>query len=90
MQKKRERSDIILDMLLTISSKGGKIKPTHLMYKANMAHAQMKSYLDELTTRGLITRLEQSGTNYIVLDEKGYNFIEKIKQMKEFERTFGL
>ena len=58
MERKRDRSHVILDMLLSIQEKGGEIKPTHLMYKANLAHKQMKSYLEELTEKNFIKNRE--------------------------------
>lgn len=90
MARKRERSDIVLDMLLSIQDKGGKIKPTHLMYRANLAHTQMKVYLDELLDKKLVKKVNEHDYEYIIITDDGLKFVEKIKQMKEFERTFGL
>jgi predicted transcriptional regulator len=90
MQRKRSRLDIVYDMLLTISNKGGRIKPTHLMYKANLSHNQMKLYLDELIAKSLVEEEEKEERKILVLTQKGFAFIQKFNQMKEFEKTFGL
>lgn len=90
MARKRERSDIVLDMLLSIQDKGGKIKPTHLMYRANLAHNQMKVYLEEMLEKNLVKKVHEHDYEYIIITDNGLKFVEKIKQMKEFERTFGL
>ncbi len=89
MQKKRERTDIILDMLSVIQEKG-RVKPTHLMYKANLSHTQMKSYLEELAGKGLVAKETEKGRDYIAMTDEGYKFLAKLKEMKEFEEAFGL
>ena len=90
MARKRERSDIVLDMLQSIQEKGGRIKPTHLMYRANLAHQQMKSYLEELIHKNFVKKTKDNDYEYIIITDTGSKFVEKIIQMKEFERTFGL
>jgi len=90
MARKRERSDIVLDMLQSIQDKGGRIKPTHLMYKANLAHQQMKSYLEELVNKNFIRKVKENKYEYIIITDAGSRFVNKLKQMKEFEETFGL
>ena len=82
--------EIISDMLAIVQSKNGAIKPTHLMYKANLSHSQMKTYLDELISRGLIKKDEIKTGMMIAITPPGRDFLFKYNQMREFEKTFGL
>lgn len=90
MEGKRSRLDIINDILVAIQEKKGEIKPTHLMYKANLSHTQMNNYLQSLTNKNFIQRIKVKEKDYISITEKGYQFIQKIKEMKAFEESFGL
>ena len=90
MEGKRTRVDIIEDMLSSIISKGGRIKPTHLMYKSNMSHGQMKTYLDDLVQKELVKKVKERHYDYVIITDKGHEFVQKLKQMREFERAFGL
>ena len=82
--------DIIGDMLSAIANKGGHIKPTHLMYNSNLSHVQMSSYLDDLIGKELISKVKKNNYDYISITDKGYEFVSKLREMKEFERAFGL
>jgi len=90
MERKRNRVEIIHDMLRIIQDKGGKIRKTHLMYKANLSHKQMTLYLDELIGNKLIEMINVGDKNLIAVTLRGREFFIKYAQMREFEKTFGL
>lgn len=90
MEGKRTRVDIIGDMLSSIVSKGGQIKPTHLMYKSNMSHGQMKTYIDDLVQKDLVKKVKKGSFDYVIITDKGHELLQKLREMKEFENAFGL
>jgi predicted transcriptional regulator len=91
MERKRSRIDIIADMLSSIQDKGGKIKPTHLMYRSNLSHNQMNSYLEELVAKNFVNKVKSDKNfEYVLITDNGNKFLEKLREMKEFERTFGI
>jgi|TARA_B100001971_G_C18214636_1_gene552976 predicted transcriptional regulator len=91
MAGRRTKMDIINDMLGSIQDKGGKIKPTHLMYKANLSHKLLNGYLDELVNKEMIGKIEgKAGNQYIIIKDKGHEFLAHFRKMREFQDTFGL
>lgn len=90
MPRKRSRLDIITDMLSSLQEHSGEMKPTHLMYKSNMSHIQMNSYLDELLEKELVKKIKKKNNDYVIITDKGFGFLDKLRQMKEFEKTFGI
>lgn len=90
MAKKRNKLDIVQDILLTIRSKGGKIRQTHLMYKANLSHTQMKGYLAELKKNQLISEVQQEHNTFVLITDQGFKFLERTENLTTFEQAFGL
>ena len=90
MERKRNQVEIVADMLTAIQEKRGRIKPTHLMYKANLSHAQLKSYLEDLLEKELVQEIPNETNNiYVIITDKGCKFLEKLMEMKQFEKSFG-
>ena len=54
MNKKRDRLEIIKDILRAINDKGQSVKPTHIMYRANLSHQMLNLYTNDLLKRKLI------------------------------------
>lgn len=90
MSSRRDRLHIINDILFSIQEKGGKIRPTHLLYKSNLAHNKMKTYLEELMGKGLIKETDYEGNKYYSLTEEGIRFVNEFRKIKEFVDSFGL
>lgn len=90
MVKKRNKIEIINDILRTIRDKRGKIKQTHLMYKVNLSHKLMKSYLEELITKEMISEIREEKNIYILIKPRGEEFMDKLKKLTEFQEAFGL
>ena len=81
---KRTKLDIIHDMLKAIEQKGGRIIPTHLLYKSNLSHQRMKLYLEELKKNNLIIEAEFKKKLHYELTDNGRKFLQNFKQVKEF------
>ena len=71
MNARRDRLQIVNDMLISIRDKNGKIRPTHLLYKSNLAHNKMKLYVNELIEKELIKEDIEDGKKYYFLTDKG-------------------
>lgn len=77
-------------MLDSVRKNGGKLKPTRLMYKANLSHDSLSRYLSELEAKGMIAPITEGGQKYYTVTENGANFLSEFKKMQQFQETFGL
>ncbi len=90
MTKKRERLDIIRDILLSIRE-SRKIKPTRLLYASNLSPQMFKDYMDELLTKKFVCFNEdEKGKKTITLTKKGNDFLEEYRVIESFIQNFGL
>ncbi|MEK6955025.1 MAG: winged helix-turn-helix domain-containing protein [Nanoarchaeota archaeon] len=88
--RKRERLQVIYDILKAIGDKNGKIKPTHILYKSNLSHQMMEEYLKELISGNFIQETQYNGSKSYSLTQKGFDYLNKYQVINEFIDSFGL
>ena len=88
--KRRDKLEIVNDILLAIQNKGGTIKPTHLLYKSNLSHKKMMEYLADLMEKQMVSETQEKGKKMFAINQEGFNFIKEYKNIKEFSESFGL
>ena len=89
MGKKRNRLEVIHDILTTINQKK-EVKPTHILYKSNLSHKMMQEYIDELLEKNFIEENEKSKSKTYSITKKGINYLEEYQTMIKFMNSFGL
>ena len=90
MAEKRERLDVISDILNAIIRNNNKIGPTRLIQLSNLSPAMFKEYINHLTTNELLSLSEIKGKKFYSITEKGYVFLEKYKNFKKFVNDLGV
>jgi predicted transcriptional regulator len=90
MAKKRNKLQVIYDILKVINEKKGQTRPTHILYKSNLSHSMMEEYLSELISKKFIIETKEGKSKTYVLAERGTEYLEKYKFIVEFSNSFGL
>lgn len=90
MVKKRERLDVIKDILTAIKDHR-KIKPTRLLYASNLSPQMFKEYINELIEKGFIKLdVDEKEKKFFSLMKKGQDFLQEYKVIENFIENFGL
>lgn len=90
MAKKRERLDVIKDILKAIKE-NRQIKPTRLLYASNLSPQMFKEYINELITKGFINLdIDKKEKKTFSLTKKGQEFLQEYKTIENFIENFGL
>lgn len=87
---RRSKMKICVDILRLIQRKGGIVKPTHILYGANLSHKRMIMYLDFLLRQGFIEEGNFGGHRAYRLTKKGREFILEFKKFEEMTEAFGI
>jgi predicted transcriptional regulator len=90
MAKKRDRLQIIHDILKAIHDKNNRIRPTHILYKSNLSHQMMEEYLKELIGKNFVIENKSDDGKTYSLTQKGFDYLNKYKMIAEFTDSFGL
>jgi predicted transcriptional regulator len=91
--KKRERLDVIRDIIQTIKE-NRQIKPTRLLYASNLSPQMFKEYVNELMEKKFI-KLDVEGKEgkekkSFSLTKKGQDFLQEYRVIENFIENFGL
>jgi len=90
MVKKRERLDVIKDILMAIRENRA-IKPTRLLYASNLSPQMFKEYINELISKGFIKLdIDEDEKKTFSLTKKGNEFLEEYRVIENFVKNFGL
>ncbi|MEM1578365.1 MAG: winged helix-turn-helix domain-containing protein [Archaeoglobaceae archaeon] len=90
-KEKRERLDIIYDILRIIASHGNSILPTPLLRFSNLSTQNFNRYMNELIEKGFVREIyDEEGRRYYTLTDKGFKFLEKYQKIRELIEEFGL
>jgi len=89
--KKRERLEVIYDILNIIRNNRNSIRPTPLLRYSNLSSKSFADYYKELTTKEFVKEiLDKKGKKFIVLTDKGFMYLEKYKMILGFIDEFEL
>lgn len=89
MVKKREKLEIIRDILSAIKEKG-EIKPTRLLYSSNLSPQMFKEYIHLLLHKEFIKESLIKEKRRFSLTNKGRHFLEEYKVIENLIKNFGL
>lgn len=88
--KKRDRLQIIHDILKVISNKNG-CRPTHILYKSNLSHKMLSEYLSELMEKKFISsKVDKKGKVTYYIEDKGYKYLQDYNMIRAFTESYGL
>lgn len=90
MIKKRERLEIIYDILVLINNNHNQMKPTPLLRKSNLSSSQFDKYILELLEKDFIEFFTIDSKNYYSLTKKGFEYISKYKVILKIIEDFDL
>jgi predicted transcriptional regulator len=85
IRHKRERLEVIFDILTIIKHNHNSIKPTPLLRYSNLSSQSFSEYLNELLKKGFIKEInDEKGKKFLTLTDKGFKYIEKYKMVLGF------
>jgi predicted transcriptional regulator len=88
---KRNKLEIIRDILNVVKDHNNSIKFTPLLRKSNMSTNRFKDYFNEIREKGFVNELINSrNEKFISLTDKGSKFLEKYRAIIEFIEEFEL
>ncbi|MBT4351423.1 hypothetical protein HOD20_02740 [archaeon] len=91
MSKKRDRLEVIYDILNIIQNHKNSIKPTPLLRYSNLSSQSFSDYFKELIKKEFIKEIfDKKGKKFITLTDKGFKYLNEYKMIRSFIDDFDL
>lgn len=91
MSKKRDRLEVVRDILMIIRDHSNSIKPTPLLRYSNLSSQRFSEYFKDLLNKELVKEImDKKERKHITLTDKGFRYLERYKAIKEFVDEFDL
>lgn len=87
---KRNRLEIIKDILSIINSNQNSMKITPLIRKSNISSSNFKEYYLELLKKNFIVEKNFKDSKFVSLTHRGLKFLEKYRTIIDFIDEFEL
>jgi predicted transcriptional regulator len=89
--RKRDRLEVVFDILKTIQDHHNSILPTPLLRKSNLSSQGFSEYYAELLQKGFIKEVvDAHSRKYVTLTDKGFGYLEKYQLIRGFIDEFEL
>jgi predicted transcriptional regulator len=91
IRRRRDRLEVVYDILKIIRQHHNSIKPTPLLRYSNLSSQSFSEYLNELLEKGFVKEIiDEKGKKFLTLTDKGFRYLEKYKLILGFIEEFEL
>ncbi len=89
--KKRDRLEVIHDILKLIRDNHNSIKPTPLLRYSNLSSQSFNDYMKELKEKDLVKTIkDKKGKKFITLTDTGFKYLDRYQTIRGFIDDFNL
>ena len=89
MGARRSKFRIVADIMEVIAREG-EVNVSKLLLEANLSYARLSKYLEELTERGLVERVEGYREVRYRLTKKGESLLRELERIRVIAEAFGI
>ena len=90
MNARRTRTQIFIDILRSIQNSNGRMRKTHIVYKANLTNSRVESYLDFLLSKEMLSEESVNNQKFYTITERGLQFLSEVHKLREISDAFGI
>jgi len=90
MNARRTRTQIFIDILRSIQNSNGRMRKTHIVYKANLTNSRVESYLDFLLSKEMLREESVNNQKFYTITERGLQFLSEVHKLREISDAFGI